>query len=261
MKNQRYFGIYINNKIPKVNDEKNKFNKYYGNIKLNFKGKAFIINNKNEIIELKSNSKYKKSGKHIIKYIDERNEVYYINVNIIKIYPLLLLLLLFFILSYFILFNDDTINNNNEINKKLNFDVELDGLKYSFNVNYKNQNFKSVVLTDKVTQSNMLYPGASGYFYIEISTKNGNKDMFYTMEANEEKNKPTNMKFKINNTEYNSITELSKDVKGIVPKHSNEILKIEWFWDYDSDNIIDTNDGINTSNYNFSIRIIGTENI
>lgn len=257
MKNQEYFGIYINDKIPKIKD---KTNKYYRNLKLDFRGKVFIINNKNEKKELKTNSIFKKSGKYIIQFENENNEVYYINIHIIKLLPLIgLFFMTICILLSFILL-DKFIDTTYEMTRNLNFDAELEGIKYVFNVNYKNQNFKNIELTDKVTQSKVLYPGCYGSFYIFISTKNGNKDINYWMEVKEESKKPMNLKFKINNIEYNSITELSKDIKGVIPKNSSKVLKIEFFWDYDSNDLIDTTDGMNIENYKFLIRIVGNEN-
>ena len=41
-KNNKYFGILLNNRIPKTEKEKNK---YYKNVRLKFEGKAFIVKN------------------------------------------------------------------------------------------------------------------------------------------------------------------------------------------------------------------------
>lgn len=59
----KYFGLYINKKIPKIKnkDNNNDINRYYKNIKLEFEGKAFIVDKKgNEKEELKTGEKYKK---------------------------------------------------------------------------------------------------------------------------------------------------------------------------------------------------------
>ena len=73
MKNsENYYGIYINDKIPKLKkDEKEEYNKYFGNVKLKFEGKAFIIEDEKEN-ELQNNEKIKKSGKHKIKFINQK---------------------------------------------------------------------------------------------------------------------------------------------------------------------------------------------
>lgn len=257
MKNsQKFFGIYINRKIPKL-----KNNIYYGNIKLEFEGKAFIINNKKEKQELKNGSKYKKAGKYTIELINNQKEIYYININIIKLYPIFIFIMILLILLNIIYFSNTYIKEKIKINKSLDFDIELEYPKYNFNVSYKNQNFKSIKLTDKVTKNDMIYPGANGSFYIIINTTGGNKDINYIMQVQEENSKPKNLKFKINNIEYDSIKELSENIKGTIEKNASKILKIDWFWDYDSNEIIDTFDGININKYKFSIRIVGTENI
>jgi len=259
--NKEYFGIYINDKIPKIKDKENR---YYKNIKLDFEGKAFILkDNKIDIQEeLKSGKKYKKSGKHTIKFINDNQEIYYINIKITKLYLLLWLFLFAFLIlfSYILFFYDNVPNSNQIIKEFVNYDVDLEGIKYVFNINYENGTFKSIELTDKVSNKNIIYPGAYGSFNIVISTEKGNKDMFYKMQVKEITNKPTNLKFKTDGKVYNSITELAENINGKINKNSKEILKIDWFWDYNTnDDITDTSDAINSENYRFLMSIIGTE--
>lgn len=265
-KNNEYFGIYINKKIPKTKDKENKnnYNKYNKNIKLEFEGKAFIINNKeNEKIELKSGEKYKKEGKHTIKFINSNKEIYYIDIEIRKLYFIFLFLIAFFIIcgTLFFSFNKN-INTQYLMNETLNFDVDLEGIKYIFNINYENENFQSIKLTNNVRKKELIYPGSNGYINILISTKKGNKDMTYTMQVKEEKSKPKNLKFKVYGKTYNSMKELSQAINGNISKNTTEILKIEWFWDYENYNdIIDTNDGVNIENYNVLFKMVGTEKL
>ncbi len=256
---ENYYGIYINNKIPKIRDKENKYNKYYRNIKLEFEGQAFIIKDNKEQEEIKRLSTYKKEGKSTIKFINNKNEIYYINIKIRKLSLVGLFLIAFLIFfSSVLLLNNADIKNN--IDKVINYDLELEGVKYVFDISYENQNFQSVELTDKVTNKKVIYPSSYGSFYIIISTKNGNKDMNYSMKIQEETRKPSNLKFKTNGIIYNSIGELAKDIKGTIPKDSKEVLKIDWFWDYETDDdVADTNDGINIRNYRFLMRMIGEE--
>ena len=82
--------------------------------------------------------------------------------------------------------------------------------------------------------------------------------MFYTMKVREEKNKPTNLKFEIDGKVYDSMQELAKNVKGSIDKNSHKVLKIKWFWDYETeDDTIDTEDGRNIETYKVYINIIG----
>ena len=94
---EKYYGIYINDKIPKFRiNEKEKYNKYLGNIKLKFEGKAFIVKDEKET-EIQNNEKIKKSGKHIIKFINEKEEMFYINILIRKLKFIWLFLLSFYV--------------------------------------------------------------------------------------------------------------------------------------------------------------------
>lgn len=265
MNNQEFYGIYINKKIPIIKDDR-KINKYYRNIKLDFIGKAYILD-KNEVDikeELISGKKYKKNGKHIIKYINNEQEIYYINIKINKLWIILFYLLILTLILGCILFWH---NNNIEEPKKMieqiiGYDIELEGVKYVFDINYKNTDFKSLELTDKVTNQDYIYPGASGCFYVVINTKNGNRDMFYSMQIKEETNKPKNLKFETDGKTYNSMQELAEHIKGIIKKDTCKIIKIRWFWEYETlEDVIDTNDGMNFDKYNVLIRMIGNEKV
>ena len=65
----------------------------------------------------------------------------------------------------------------------------------------------------------------------------------------------------LKNKIYNSIYELAQDINGNILQNSNKIIKIEWFWEYDNlDDESDTKDGMFSENYNFLVRMIGTEN-
>ena len=100
MNNQEFYGIRINKKIPKLKDNKN-INKYYGSIKPSFEGKAYIIEDCKEKQELTSNRRYRKKGKHTIKYINSKHENYFIDIEIksLKILWLFLFLLILLFLT------------------------------------------------------------------------------------------------------------------------------------------------------------------
>lgn len=260
---KNYYGIYINNKVPKIKNEDNQYNKYYRSIKIKFEGKAFILKDHNEQEEIKSPYNCKKEGKSTIKFINSKNEIYYINVKIKKlclVWPFFIAFLI--MLGTIIFFCKNNTDMKYKIDEVLNYDLELEGVKYIFDINYENENFQSIELTDKVTNKKIVYPGSYGSFYIIISTKNGNKDMNYLMQIQEETRKPSNLKFKVNNEIYNSIGELAKNINGTIPKASKEIIKIDWFWEYETkDDITDTEDGINIRNYRFLMRMIGNEKV
>lgn len=142
------------------------------------------------------------------------------------------------------------------------FQIDLEGIKYVFDISYKDTEFKNIELTNKVSENNLIYPGACGEFYILISTKNGNKDMTYTMQVKDEKNKHKNLKFETEGIVYNSMKELSQNINGTISKNDTKKLKIKWFWEYETnDDAVDTGDGANIENYSFLIKMTGMENI
>ena len=262
MKKEKYYGIYINNKIPKIKDNKN-INKYNGSITPKFEGKAYILKENCEKKEkLENNTKFKKEGKHTIQFINNNKQIYYIDIEIKKHIFYVLFFILMLILSAAIMvitFNQDCIKEY-KVSEFGSFDVELEGFKYVFDINYENTDFKNISLTDKVTEKNIIYPGSYGYFYIEISTKNGNQDMIYNMQIQDEISKPQNLKFEVNGKVYNSMKELANSINGIIDKNDTKILKIKWFWEYDTEenDIVDTNDGENLDTYKVLMRMTGT---
>lgn len=255
-----YFGIHINNKIPKLD---NKENKYYKDVKFEFDGEAYILDKNNSDINerIENGDKINKKGKYIVKFTNSKLETYYIKIKRSRVGLIIFIFLLLGIIlgSINCIFNNKGIDNpKNIINQVIDYNIELEGIKYVFNVSFKNQEFKSIELTDKVSDNKFIYPGSSGFFYIEINTKNGNKDMFYTMKVREEKNKPTNLKFEIDGKVYDSMQELAKNVNGSIDKDSHKILKIKWFWEYETeDDITDTEDGKNIETYKVYINMIG----
>ena len=86
--------------------------------------------------------------------------------------------------------------------------------------------------------------------------------MTYTMQVQDEKNKPKNLKFETEGIVYNSMKELSQNINGIISKNDTKKLKIKWFWEYETNNdAVDTGDGTNIENYSFLIKMTGMENI
>ena len=283
-KEENYYGIYINNKIPKTKDDKKHCNKYNRSIKLKFEGRAYLLKSNEEKEELKNNSKFKKNGRYTIQFINDKNEIYYIEILIRRYVIILLFLIAFFIILGSLLLFKLYKQNNFDASDFLNFDFvfsnhdkdtndsnkntveddlknDLDNAKYVFNINYKNTKFQSMTLDKSIKNQDFIYPGTEGYFYIEISTKNGNRDMIYSMQVQEEADKPSNLKFEIDGKIYNSMKELAKGISGYISKDSDQILKIRWFWEYENGDgdIEDTNDGLTLETYKVLMRIIGSE--
>ena len=152
----------------------------------------------------------------------------------------------------------------------LEVDIE-DQHRYVFDVDFENIVSSDISLPAtmdaKAVSKNKIAPGVDGEFSIIISTKDSTVDMQYSVDFEDITNeKPNNLKFKIKggNKEYSSLQELEKYLKGIALKETEKEIVIQWRWPYEIDEIqdtIDTDNGINLSNYKFRIRVNGEEAI
>lgn len=251
------YGIYINKKIPN-ND--NKINKYYKNIRLDFKGKAFITNKGLTLErEIKNGEQIKRNGNYIVKFINEKGQIFFINIKVQKINLFFILLLLTLITLSFLIFLKPILDIREQIIfDSLGYDYIFIGDRYVFNVKYGEEDSKRIILHDKVTNQAKIYPGASGSFLISINTVGGNKEIEYNMQIEQEENKPSNLKFKIGENEYTSMNDLSKAVNGKIKENMVKKIKIDWYWDFESeDDDIDTLDGTNHNNYSFIMSLTG----
>lgn len=135
--------IKLNNQIPKLNNE---LNKYHKNISLKFKGKVFLVDdNLNKIKELKNDDKIKKNGYYILKFIDEDNNIYFIKLKLCKytiLYFILLLTLIIFPLLYFLMPKTNININRQMLFDSLNYEYKFIGDRYVFNFNYGDENYK-----------------------------------------------------------------------------------------------------------------------
>lgn len=102
MKEEKYYGIYFNKEIPKT-DKKNRFNR---EVTIEFQGKAYLIKKKNkdefEKIEIENEHKLKKEGDYEVEFINQKNEMYHLEIKIERAF--LLLLFFLFLLGAIIAF-------------------------------------------------------------------------------------------------------------------------------------------------------------
>lgn len=286
-KEQEYYGIYFNDKIPKL-DKVNKFRK---EVEIKFVGKAFLIKRDDDDkiikrINLDNEYKFKKEGDYEIEFINEENKTFHLKLEI-KMSFLFILFLLFGIgfLIGLLLTRPKAMEDSifyrfyNFIDLKvlqLNIDNEQEIPKvYKFNVKFKNISKEDIKLTDSISAEaiakNKIAPGVKGSFAILISTKKSNVDMKYRVTFEDiTKEKPTNLRFKIRGQEqlYSSLQELSKALKGIIKSNSQKEIIIDWEWLYESgendssikeNDVIDTNEGKSLENYKFKIIVTGEE--
>lgn len=274
---EKYYGIRFNDDIPKLNE----INEYSKEVELKFMGKAFFVirDDDNKVIErvpIDNYYKIKEEGTYEIEYIDLRERTYHLQVRIEKSCLFFILLIFLGILLLSLCFNplkDGKIFQN--FFKAIDFSViEFDidkneKINYVFDVNFENTISKDVQLSNtvdsKALAKNKVAPGISGEFSIIINTKGSNVDMHYSVNFEDITNeKPYNLLFKIKGTdkEYSSLQELETVLKGIVKKQTETKIDIEWRWPYEIDNsqdLIDTKDGINLENYKFKINVTGQE--
>lgn len=274
-KEDKYYGIRFNDDIPKV-DEINKFNK---EVELRFMGKAYLVERKDntvEKIELQNYHKLKKEGLYEIEFTNNLQETYTLKLRIEKSYLFLIIFILLGIIAFAMLL---PINNNKTLFKTfldvidlfvIEVDIE-DPHRYIFDVKFENLVSSEISLPAtmdaKAVSKNKIAPGVNGEFSIIISTMNSTVDMKYSVKFEDITNeKPANLKFKIKgtNNEFSTLQELEKYLKGNIAKQTEKEIVIEWQWAYeidDTQDIIDTKDGINLSNYNFRIKVYGEEAI
>lgn len=101
MKEEKYYGIYFNDEIPKL-DKVNKFSKQ---VKIKFEGIAYLTQKnkqKHEKIELKSGDIIEKEGDYEIEITNLQNKIYCLNLKIkSSIVPFLLLFLIILVILIF----------------------------------------------------------------------------------------------------------------------------------------------------------------
>lgn len=154
--------------------------------------------------------------------------------------------------------------------------------KWSFSgevFNAKNSSTETTIsladtIDDATIKENKIAPGTNGDFTIVVDATGSEVDLDYTVELLEETNKPQNLKFSYDGNIYNSLSDLisSEEIFSGKIGHTETNMKkemfIEWEWPYESydenGNIldeIDMQDGENISNYEFTLKINGTQSV
>ncbi len=278
---EKFYGIRTNDDIPKLD----KVNKYRNKVQLRFFGKAFLIKREDDEVKkipLDNYSELEYEGDYEIEFINEKNEIFTIQIRIERSF---LFLILFFIIGLLILLAClKPINDSGILQKYFSvidfsvLSVDLDKKEekntYVFDVNFKNIassseeiNLPSTVKAESVAK-NKIAPGVQGEFSIIISTQNSTVDMLYSVNfENITNEKPSNLFFKVKGEqkEYKTLQELEKELIGRAKKHSETEIVIEWHWPYeieadiDNQDIIDTTDGEKLESYKFKINVKGEE--
>ena len=127
---------------------------------------------------------------------------------------------------------------------------------WQFNVNGQQEEVQTINLqstsNNQTLVNNKIAPGTNGKFDNIVDATGSDIGINYQVDFRNEKNKPTNLKFKYNGTEYNSITQLTQVLSGTINSNEQEkrkVFSIEWSWKYQTGNTpeeINANDKIDT---------------
>ena len=146
---------------------------------------------------------------------------------------------------------------------------------WSFKVNGQNEQVEEINLAstcdDETLVGNKIAPGTSGSFNIIVDATGSEVGINYNITFTEEENKPQNLKFEYNNTEYNSIKDLENVLSGTInanDENKEKTLNIKWKWGYETgsdseeikaNDLVDTQDAQRIGNYTFDVVVTGTQ--
>lgn len=149
--------------------------------------------------------------------------------------------------------------------------------KITFNLNTQKSTFEITNLIEQKQSlenlnQNKIQPGTSGYFDIIINSENYFSNFNYKILFSEEKDKPHNLNFIVDNTPINKLEEIN--IEGCAEQSTRQLVKrIYWNWEYETkgeNNQINENDEIDTldssKTYEFKVTLyidkqLGSEQI
>lgn len=150
-----------------------------------------------------------------------------------------------------------------------------DVAKWSFNVNGNASSMQTIALAETYNKetlvNNKIAPGTTGDFSIIVDATDSEVGVDYNVTFENEKQKPTNLKFIYENVEYSSIQELEDVLQGTInanDENKEKTLHITWKWEYETGDTkeeisnndkIDTQEGIQDLNYTFDVVVTGTQ--
>ncbi len=238
--------ILFNNKEADLEHKKT----YRENIKFKFAGSALLLKrNKNGKIKkvLQIHSGYKLKNNGIYELI--LNDDYLIHFCLKKrLFIILFLIGIILFGSFYFGFKSQNFSYTPNDNVYIFTTTDVEFRNIDLIENYK----KSTVLNDKIA------PGTVGNFTILIDN-NTRDDYKYSFIFNEKNMKPEGLYFKFKGIKYYKIKDLIYQLNGSLKAHKANVLKIEWCWDYQGDDIKDTLDGTLALDYSFEISLVSTK--
>ena len=146
---------------------------------------------------------------------------------------------------------------------------------WSFKVNENEEKMQTISLKSRQNNStllnNKIAPGTDGEFQIKLDATGTDVRINYAIKFENETRKPTNLKFTYDGKKYNSLSDLQKDLTGIInadEQEKNKTLTIGWNWKYETgstqqeitaNDLIDTKEAKEINSYTFDIVISGTQ--
>lgn len=146
---------------------------------------------------------------------------------------------------------------------------------WNFKVNEQEEQIQTIHLLgnskDKNLANGKIAPGSTGEFSIQIDGTGTEVGIDYKVIFQNEKNKPSHLKFNYQGKEYNSITEIEDILNGSIyvdEEEKTRKINIQWYWAYEtgrSQEEIEKNDQIDTKeakeieNYTFDVAVVGTQ--
>lgn len=146
---------------------------------------------------------------------------------------------------------------------------------WSFKVNENEEKLQTISLKSTINNSSLVNnktaPGTEGEFQIKLDATGSEVGINYVIKFENESQKPTNLKFTYGGKTYNSLKNLQQDLTGTINANDENKVKaitVGWNWKYETGNtaqeiasndLIDTQDAKQMSNYTFDIIATGTQ--
>lgn len=146
---------------------------------------------------------------------------------------------------------------------------------WSFKVNENEEKLQTISLKSTINNSslvnNKIAPGTEGEFQIKLDATGSEVGINYVIKFENESQKPTNLKFTYDGKTYNSLKNLQQDLTGTINANDEnkvEAITVGWNWKYETGNtaqeiasndLIDTQDAKQMTNYTFDIIVTGTQ--
>lgn len=114
---------------------------------------------------------------------------------------------------------------------------------WDFKVNGQKEQVQTISLGSTYDESTLvngkIAPGTKGSFQIIVDATGSDVGIDYKIKFSNESSKPKNLKFYYQETEYDSILELEKDLSGTIDanaENKSKTLTINWEWEYETGN-------------------------